>query len=248
MGSKHQHSHWQEAGTNCPHKPYSDRTTPRMETPQRLVICKYAHLKDNNSYKQSLISGRSRHALGRRPYAKAQTHNADKGVDRHHFHAKNRGTKTGTGTGPWLYSPLAELRQFNVQESELPCLAADQIHDLLSELQKGKNRHAAIVARVCLATGARWSEAGRLKIRAPVQEPESIGEHLIREGALPPIESKLAQQLRSHHLKAETGQRVFAPCNAAFLNAVKRSGLELQDEQFTHLLRHTFASQFTATS
>jgi integrase len=60
--------------------------------------------------------------------------------------------------GQWKKpNPLAELRQFKVQERELSYLTTDQIRDLLEKLTEGKNRHAAMIAKVCLATGARWS-------------------------------------------------------------------------------------------
>ena len=147
--------------------------------------------------------------------------------------------------GQWSKpNPLAELRQFKVQESELSYLAADQIHELLSELQKGKNRHAAMVAKVCLATGARWSEAESLEARHLRNDQIQFAGTKSGKVRTIPIEPELAQQLRSHHFKAETGPRLFAPCYAAFRDAVERSGLELQDGQLTHVLRHTFASHF----
>lgn len=141
-------------------------------------------------------------------------------------------------------NPLAELRQFKVQERELSYLTADQIHDLLSALQEGKNRHALMVAKVCLATGARWSEA------------ESLETNHIRNGQIQfagtksgkvrviPITLEFVDQLKSHHIKSETGQRLFAPCYSAFRDAIERSNIKLQDGQLTHVLRHTFASHF----
>jgi integrase len=56
--------------------------------------------------------------------------------------------------GQWKNpNPLAELRQFKVQERELSYLTTDQIRDLLEKLAEGKNRHAAMIAKVCLASG-----------------------------------------------------------------------------------------------
>lgn len=113
--------------------------------------------------------------------------------------------------GQWKKpNPLAELRQFKVQERELSYLTTDQIRDLLEKLAEGKNRHAAMIAKVCLATGARWSEA------------ESLGARQIRNCQIQfagtksgkvraiPIERSFEQELRKHHDKEETGQRLFA--------------------------------------
>lgn len=141
-------------------------------------------------------------------------------------------------------NPLAELRQFKVQERELSYLTTDQIHDLLSELHGGKNRHTVMVAKVCLATGARWSEAESLETRHIRNgQIQFAGTKSGKVRAIP-IDPEFAEQLRIHHLKTETGQRLFAPCYSAFRDAIERSGIKLQDGQLTHVLRHTFASHF----
>ncbi|WP_286997979.1 tyrosine-type recombinase/integrase, partial [Comamonas sp. UBA7840] len=131
-----------------------------------------------------------------------------------------------------------------VQECELSYLTSDQIHDLLSELQKGKNRHAAMVTKVCLATGARWSEAESLEARHILNDQIQFAGTKSGKIRSIPVNTELAQELRSHHIKAETGQRLFAPCYSAFRDAIERSGIKLQNGQLTHVLRHTFASHF----
>lgn len=147
--------------------------------------------------------------------------------------------------GQWSKpNPLAELRQFKVPERELSYLTAEQIQDLLSALLEGKNRHAAMVARVCLATGARWSEAENLELRHIRNEQIQFAGTKSGKVRVIPIASELTQQLKAHHLKTETGQRLFAPCYSAFREAVERSEIQLQDGQLTHVLRHTFASHF----
>lgn len=59
-----------------------------------------------------------------------------------------------------------------------------------------------------------------------------------------PIESSFDEELRKHHDKAETGQRMFAYAYSAFRDGIDRAGITLQDGQLTHVLRHTFASHF----
>ncbi|HEY4959099.1 MAG TPA: tyrosine-type recombinase/integrase, partial [Caldimonas sp.] len=102
----------------------------------------------------------------------------------------------------------------------------------------------ALVARVCLATGSRWSEA------------ENLEERHVRNGQIQfagtksgrvrtiPIEPALEASLRAHHDKAETGTRLFAYAYSAFREGVERAGLTLREGQLTHVLRHTFASHF----
>lgn len=147
--------------------------------------------------------------------------------------------------GQWKKpNPLAELRQFKVQERELSYLTAAQIQELLEALAEGKNRHAVMIAKVCLTTGARWSEAENLQVRHIRNgQIQFAGTKSGKVRAIP-ISSSFEKELRQHHDTAETGQRLFAYAYSAFRDAVERSGLTLQEGQLTHVLRHTFASHF----
>lgn len=49
-----------------------------------------------------------------------------------------------------------------VRSRDLLRMHHEQIEAWMTE---GKNRHAAMIAKVCLATGARWSEAESLEAR-----------------------------------------------------------------------------------
>ncbi|OFJ49523.1 hypothetical protein BA896_012190 [Janthinobacterium lividum] len=60
-------------------------------------------------------------------------------------------------------NPLGKLRQFKVQQTELSYLTYEQIEELLLELKTAQNPHVRLVTRVCLSTGARWSEAEELR-------------------------------------------------------------------------------------
>jgi integrase len=147
--------------------------------------------------------------------------------------------------GQWnRENPLAHLRQFKVEERELEYLTLDQCLALLDELKKGRNRHAAIVAKVCLATGARWSEAESLEMqRVRNRQVQFAGTKSGRVRWVP-ISDALAAELEEHHSPAETGSRLFAYAYSAFRDGVDRLGLKLPDGQMTHILRHTFASHF----
>lgn len=139
-------------------------------------------------------------------------------------------------------NPLAELRQFKVEERELSYLTSAQIVNLLDQLAKGKNRHALMVAKVCLATGARWSEAENPEVSHIRNGQIQFAGTKSGKVRMIPIESSFEKELLVHHNKAETGQRLFAYSYAAFRDAVDRAGITLQEGQLTHVLRHTFAS------
>lgn len=142
--------------------------------------------------------------------------------------------------GDWQSAnPLITVRRLKTVESELSYLTNHDIRHLLDQLKLGPNDSAFNIARVCLATGARWTEA----------------ESLCREDVLPgklrylgkngryryiPISSDLEKDLVE---RAETGA-LFVPSYNAFRYALKRSGIDLPDGQMTHVLRHTFASHF----
>src|SRR3546814_14602386 len=67
--------------------------------------------------------------------------------------------------GSWKKdNPLKDLRQFKVQENELSYLNREQILKLLEQLQASSNVHVYLVAKICLSTGARWSEAEGLTL------------------------------------------------------------------------------------
>ncbi|AJR01977.1 putative prophage integrase [Enterobacteriaceae bacterium bta3-1] len=137
-------------------------------------------------------------------------------------------------------NPLENMREFRIAESEMSYLTLEEIRTLLAECENSRSSDLTTIVKICLATGARWSEAEGLKgnqIRAdriiyvktkgkknrvvPITEP--------LQAALPP--SRKAQQL-------------FKPCYSAFRKAMQRAGIETPAGQLTHVLRHTFASHF----
>ncbi|MCW5134611.1 phage integrase [Burkholderia cenocepacia] len=141
-------------------------------------------------------------------------------------------------------NPLSSLRQFKVVERELTYLDRSQIIRLLHELGRGRNRHAKLIAKICLATGARWSEAEGLTI------------HQVRDGLIQyartksgktravPIDRDLHHEIRAHHQQYGREDRIFDAAASAFREAIERAKIELPDGQLTHVLRHTFASHF----
>ena len=98
---------------------------------------------------------------------------------------------------------------------------------------------ALLVTKVCLATGARWSEAETLT--AEQVQPFRITYHSTKNGKSRsvPISEGLYNEIRT----ASSG-RLFNNCYDAFTNALEASGIQLPRGQRTHVLRHTFASHF----
>ena len=66
--------------------------------------------------------------------------------------------------GEWtLPNPLENVRHFRVDEGEMAYLTAEQITLLLEACKASSAKDLLMIVKVCLATGARWSEAEGLK-------------------------------------------------------------------------------------
>ena len=139
-------------------------------------------------------------------------------------------------------NPLANIRTFAERERELSFLSAEQIPLLLAECDKSTNNHCGVVARLCLATGARWSEANNLPRHNLL--PDRVIYSDTKNGRVRVIPIKPELSVSSLAVAYPVGQRLFSSCKGAFRKAVERSGIELPDGQLTHVLRHTFASHF----
>lgn len=169
------------------------------------------------------------------------THNA---INREHAYLRsvfNELRRLGQWKRP---NPLAELRQFKVEERELSFLSLEQISALLRALALGQNRHTAMISRVCLATGARWTEAESLEVHHVKNSQIQYAGTKSGKVRTIPISAQFEQELHAHHNRAETGPRLFDSAYSAFREGVDRAGITLQEGQLTHVLRHTFASHF----
>lgn len=139
-------------------------------------------------------------------------------------------------------NPLANIRTFAERERELSFLSAEQILVLLAECDKSSNNHCGAVARLCLATGARWSEANNLAPHNLLDDRVIYSDTKNGRVRVVPIKPALAADIRG--VAFPVGLKLFSSCKGAFRKAVERSGIELPDGQLTHVLRHTFASHF----
>ncbi|MBD9426704.1 tyrosine-type recombinase/integrase [Pseudomonas sp. PDM15] len=138
-------------------------------------------------------------------------------------------------------NPLALVKPLKIQERELSWLTTDQIAELLEAIRSGcDNPHVEIITLICLATGARWSEAEKLKrtgLRNAVITFSGTKSGKVRSVPITTeLEAKILRHWKQH------GQ----PNSAitSFRRALARTTIELPKGQAAHSLRHTFASHF----
>lgn len=140
-------------------------------------------------------------------------------------------------------NPVSAIRQFKISDKELGYLDSDEIRKLLSELQAAeKNSDVYLIAKICLSTGARWSEAENLR---PSNVKKGVIEFINTKNKKMraiPISKELQEEIQSHDVN-ENG-RYFGSSMGAFKSGVERAGITLPDGQLTHVLLHTFASSF----
>jgi len=142
--------------------------------------------------------------------------------------------------GEWtLPNPLAKVRALKFDQVEMSYLSSEQILVLLARLDQCPS-DVGLVARVCLATGARWAEAAGLK-------PSQVRDgriHFVRtksaKNRTVPIGSGLEKQLQ----QALPFKSAYKTTWNAFAIAVAELDFGLPKGQMTHVLRHTFASHY----
>lgn len=135
-------------------------------------------------------------------------------------------------------NPIKSVRPFRTEEIEMAYLTGEQIQLLLEECRKHEHPHLETVVKICLSTGARWSEAEELKRSQIAKFKITYIKTKGRKNRTVPISHELYEQL------ADSKGRLFSECYGAFRSALERTGIELPPGQLTHVLRHTFASHF----
>ena len=141
-------------------------------------------------------------------------------------------------------NPLKQLRAFKIQERELSFLTIDQITILLNRLQTSKNIHVTLIAKICLATGARWGEAETLRISQIRNNQIQFVQTKSSKSRAVAITEKFSDELKKHHETHGQEERLFTTAYSAFRDAITQVKLKLATGQLTHILRHTFASHF----
>lgn len=138
-------------------------------------------------------------------------------------------------------NPLANVRPLRLQERPLSFLAAPQIVEILEALDaRDTTPGIGLVARVCLATGARWGEAQALtpdRVRGGVV---TFANTKSRRTRSIPIDKGLESLLLKHFKR----HGLFSNCMLTFSRVLATTSIKLPTGQATHVLRHTFASHF----
>lgn len=145
-----------------------------------------------------------------------------------------------TRLGEWKgENPLKNMRPFRTEEMEMAWLTHDQIELLLGECKRHDHPDLEMVVRICLTTGARWSEAETLKKSQLAKYKITYNKTKGRKNRTVPVSKNLYAALPD-----DKKGRLFSDCYGAFRSALDRTGIELPAGQLTHVLRHTFASHF----
>jgi integrase len=142
--------------------------------------------------------------------------------------------------GEWqLSNPLENVRAFRTEENEMAFLNHEQISDLLRECKNSSAKDLEIIVKICLSTGARWSEAESLTKSQISNNRITFTKTKSKKNRTIPITKTLAESLPTN----KKGP-LFEPCYYAFRSALSRTDILLPDGQLSHVLRHTFASHF----
>ncbi|AFR01973.1 integrase [Pectobacterium carotovorum subsp. carotovorum] len=130
-------------------------------------------------------------------------------------------------------NPLEAMRPFKAEENEMSFLMKEQIDLLLQECQNSRSKCLYDVVRICLAASARAEYLRRAHVT-----PYRITFMNGNRNRTAPISQALYESL------PQTNDALLPPCYSAFHKAMQRTGIELSDDQLSHILLHTFASHF----
>ncbi|EPS5556990.1 site-specific integrase [Enterobacter roggenkampii] len=141
--------------------------------------------------------------------------------------------------GEWkLPNPLEGVRVFKEAEKEMSWLTPLQIAELFRACERYGKENLTTIVKVCLATGARWSEAERLTRSQLSPYKLTFTKTKGKKNRTVPIPRWLYDELATRQGK------MFKPCYQEFKKMLALTDIELTEGQKTHVLRHTFASHF----
>ncbi|MFP1893594.1 tyrosine-type recombinase/integrase [Lonsdalea quercina] len=141
--------------------------------------------------------------------------------------------------GEWkLPNPIEGVRIFKEKEKEMSWLTDGQIRTLLKACDSYGKIYLTRIVKVCLATGARWSEAERLNRSQLSPCKLTFTKTKGGRNRTVPIPQWLYEEL------APLQGTMFRPCYQEFKKMLALTDIELAEGQKTHVLRHTFASHF----
>ena len=131
--------------------------------------------------------------------------------------------------------PLKGVAKMKVRAKEMSFLTLEEIQILLANL----SGDALKIARICLDTGARWSEAANLKGSQLANGKITFVDTKNGKNRTIPITIELFKDIYT----GKSG-KLFAASYTDFRVTIKSLGFELPKGQATHVLRHSYASHF----
>lgn len=143
--------------------------------------------------------------------------------------------------GEWPHpNPLGAIKPLKTSDSEMGFLAAEQIEQLLVDITANRNPDMLKIVKLCLSTGARWSEAEQLRgAQLSKFKVTFVNTKTGKNRSIP-----ISEELYNEIYKPTSGA-LFKPCYKAFIRQIKdRTPIDVPKGQASHVLRHTFASHF----
>lgn len=137
-------------------------------------------------------------------------------------------------------NPLLNVRPLRLQERPVSFLTSHQIEELLTALDQRENPQLALIARVCLTTGARWGEAQALIPERVRNRTVTFANTKSKKTRTIPITAPLEKALHAYFRQYGP----FTNCMLSFSRELDKTSIKLPKGQATHVLRHTFASHF----
>ena len=142
--------------------------------------------------------------------------------------------------GKWQgENPIAGMRLFKETEFQVIFLRKSEITRLLAACDESRNPDLGNIVRICLSTGARWSEAETLTGSQVIPYKITYTNTKSKRNRTVPISPELYDRLPNHRRG-----RLFCDAYESFSWAIERAEIDLPKGQLTHVLRHTFASHF----
>jgi integrase len=141
--------------------------------------------------------------------------------------------------GEWKgANPLDGIRIFKEEDKEMSWLTKTQIRQLLNACERYGKEHLTRIVKICLATGARWTEANNLTRSQLSPNKLTFYKTKGKKNRTVPIPQWLYDEL-----EPLSGQ-FSKPCYQEFKKALALTDIELSEGQMTHVLRHTFGAHF----